>query len=461
MARRTAVLARVLCAASMVALAADARANGVFPSSGHLVLHPGDPSSAWIRMVYGVVLTRDGGASWSLLCQPALGYALPDQPTIAVTPSGSLWLGLPDGAARGSADGCGYDRVPSLEGLRVEDISQTLAGPAYAVVTMQPEPHRVYRTDDGAQTFAATAAPLPLKFQPLTLDAAPSNPDRVYVSGLTGEPPELVGAFARSNDAGASWTEVFVPGSTLATAPYIGAVDPSDELRVYVRLDGAPGRLLVTEDGGDSWEEIFQGEGFLRGFAVSQDGEKAFVGGEADGIWRAAVPDFAFQKITAKPVRCLRAGPDALYACMLPQQGYQVGRSIDDGATFVSYYEERCLDGPLACDPSTPVGARCPAVWPDIAQQVGARECGEGGAGGAAATAASASSTSGSAQSGVTGAGGSGGADGGLAPSGGCGCGVPAAGGPHRYLRVAALFGLFAVAHRLTYRRARKPPTCR
>ncbi len=413
--------------AALVALAAlvsplDAAANGVFPSSGHLLFDPSDPQTAWLRTYYGVVVTRDGGASWNLVCMQAIGYELPTAPSLALTLDGDPYLGLPDGMVRGWDGGCTYVRVESLEGQRVEDVSQTPLGPAYAVVTMDPQPHRVYRSDDGAVTWEPTPSPLPLKFLPITLDAAPSNPERLYVSGLTGPIAQLVGTFARSSDGGATFDEVLVPGSTLGTSPYIAAVDPADDLRVYVRLDSAPGQLLVTNDGGDNWDVIFTGAGFLRGFALSPDGSTAWVGGEADGVWRASAPDWQFEQVSTGAIRCLRSTEDALYACMLPSAGYAIGKSLDGGATFEPFYVESCLAGPLGCDASSTVGAECPEAWPAVAQQLSVTDCaGEGGGGGGAATASSASGATASAAS-STAAGAGGASSSGGPETGGDGC---------------------------------------
>jgi hypothetical protein len=401
---RVPIAAAILAAASLFA-PSEARANGVFPSSGHLLFDPSDPDTAWLRTDYGVVVTRDNGASWRLVCMQALDYRAQTTPAFALTPAGVPYVGLPDGLVRGDEQGCSYDRVPSLEGMRVDDVSQTLLGPAYAVITMPADPHRVYRSDDGSVTFTQTSSPLPLKFRPLTLDAAPSNPERLYVSGLTGPDADLVGTFARSSDGGASFTEVLVPGSMLGTSPYIAAVDPLDELRVWVRLDSAPGRLLVTSDGGDSWDVVFEGDGFLRGFALSSDGATAWVGGEADGVWRATAPDWIFEQISTTSVRCLRTTADALYGCMLPSAGFDVGRSDDGGATFEAFFVEKCLAGLIECPGGSTVATECPAPWSTLEVQLGAGDC-EGGGGMSSTSNATATAATDAAASGATGGGG-------------------------------------------------------
>ncbi len=48
--------------------------NGVFPSADQIVFDPADPARAVARMTYGLLTTRDGGASWRWICEGAVGY---------------------------------------------------------------------------------------------------------------------------------------------------------------------------------------------------------------------------------------------------------------------------------------------------------------------------------------------------------------------------------------------------
>jgi hypothetical protein len=46
-----------------------ARANGRMPGSTGLALHPPDARLLLLGLTDGLALTRDGGASWSWLCE--------------------------------------------------------------------------------------------------------------------------------------------------------------------------------------------------------------------------------------------------------------------------------------------------------------------------------------------------------------------------------------------------------
>ena len=63
---------------------------------------------------------------------------------------------------------------------------------------------------------------------------------------------------------------------------FIGAVNPRDPDVLFVRirsLDGAYGRVLVSQDAGATFTEIWSTNGDVAGFALSADGALLAVGG--------------------------------------------------------------------------------------------------------------------------------------------------------------------------------------
>src|SRR5690606_1595869 len=232
---------------------------------------------------------------------------------------------------------------------------------------------RLWRTEDGGKSWSEHGAPLPAGFLGRTLDYGDAT--TIYLSGVMGDPAE--GVLLRSVDDGASWTVHPIPGSDLAEEPYIGAL--GDASTVYIRLAGAPGRLLVTRDGGDSWEGIFTGQGFLRGLTVSPDQQTVLVGGEKDGIWRAQVPaagdDWTFERISDFLPLCLRWTDAGVYACghVFFNDGTGVALSKDGAQTFDSLV---CLaDITLRDCPTETSGAACVSDWFDVADQLSRAAC--------------------------------------------------------------------------------------
>lgn len=387
-----------------------AAANGKFPAADQLVVAGDDPQHVAMMSTFGVLTTRNGGADWDVICESAALYE-DYEPAIALTTAGTVLLALNEGVGVGREDGCAWSLAPGID-QPVVDVTQSAAEPGTSVVITTFAGNSGYwaSTDDGA-TFEQVSA-LPAGFAALTVDVAPSDPMRVYASGIDVNADQ--GQLARSDDGGVTWTTSPIVDSDTEFQPFIGAMDPVNADRLYVRLTG-PGRLLVTEDGGATWTEIFTSPmNKLLGLAVSPDGQTVAVGTEFDGMWRADVDDYAFAKVSEVAVRCLTWTEEGLCACVnefLVGDGFIVGRSSDGGDSFDPLVSLACIRGMLSCDPGTRVGDLCPARWPGLANQLMSETCGQTGEGGG----------------GAMGAGGAGPGGGGAGPvdeepDGGCGC---------------------------------------
>jgi hypothetical protein len=369
----------------------EARANGKFPAADQLLQNPGDPSHLVLRTTFGVVMSRNAGADWDVLCEAGVGYQ-DYEPGVAVTSEGTLLAGLFDGVSVAPGDNCGWSIT--LAG-NVQDVSVSRAEPGVSVaITTDATTTRVFESSDEGATFTQMGVDLPASFIGVTVDIAPSDPNRIYVSGLQVADGPDQGMIARSLDRGQSWELLPIPASDEQSVPYIGAMHPSDPGTLYVRLFTAPGRLLRSTDGGDTWLEATHGIrlGVIRGLALSADGETIFAGSEYDGLWRGPARTLQLEKVSSLAIRCLTQGSDGLYACVneeLYGDGFLVGRSGDDGETFDPLLSIACVRGVLECPSDSSVGLVCPGQWPQLASQLETDQCnaapagaGGGGAGG-------------------------------------------------------------------------------
>ncbi|AUX39358.1 hypothetical protein SOCE26_007470 [Sorangium cellulosum] len=461
--------AAALVAAALTALPSVAAANGVFPSADQLVFDPSDPARAVARMTYGLLTTRDGGASWAWICEGAVGYDDTGgvAPAIAAASSGRVLAALADGLAIGTEGGCAWARAAELAGQEMVDLSVVKGDPSRVVAVAGGASHRLWASLDGGATWSRAGTPLPAGFKARTVDVAPSDPRRVYVSGLASAGGTVKGALARSLDGGETWATSTVPGSTTDREPYIAGVDPRDADVVYVRTAGAAGRLLASTDGGATLEPVFETTGFVRAFAISPDGAAVAVGSDIDGVWRAPSSTRVFEKVSTVAPRCFTWTETGLYACATEfLDGFTIGRSVDGGATFEPVLQQACLRGPLECAASTPAGNLCPADWPRIALMTGHRDCtpdagapdgggsssGSGGGGGGDASGdGGATATSGPGASAGTGTGGRPGVPGGPdgpGDAGGCGCGAAGAGAGWAGALAAAVLSATAALRR-------------
>jgi hypothetical protein len=114
-----------------------AAANGRFPETNQLVVEPGNPDHVIVRATFGLLVTRDRGASWDFICEEAFGPQNTDPP-VAVLPGGVLLLALDTGISRSDERGCTF--APALGiGPGVVDISAALGDPGVAFAVTQAD----------------------------------------------------------------------------------------------------------------------------------------------------------------------------------------------------------------------------------------------------------------------------------------------------------------------------------
>jgi photosystem II stability/assembly factor-like uncharacterized protein len=386
---RRAGLAALFAGGLTALLGAPTWANGRYPAAGLVALSPTDASRLLVRSTFGFLASEDGGATWGWICEQGVGFDSEEDPMVVFV-GDTLGVGLFKGLAQSSDGGCNWAFVGGeLEGRYAIDLSVDKADPQRGVVVVSNGvgpgvfDTRVFETTDGAASWHPFGEALPDDVLGLTLDLAPSQPTRLYVSGrLKG--PGYEGVLERSDDGGATWQRFFVPGSDDKALPYLGAIDPSDPDRVYVRLDREPDdQVLVSDDGGATFSLFFQGSGSLLGFALSPDGGAVFVGGPDDGLVRIDTQTGASELRSERGLLCLTAHQGGLYACFDEVlEGMTVGHSSDDGATFAPALlrGELC---PLVCENGSTTKSECATRWGPVALVIEASSClGSGGAGG-------------------------------------------------------------------------------
>jgi photosystem II stability/assembly factor-like uncharacterized protein len=370
-----------------LAVAPAAHANGRFPAAGQIAVHPSDESRIAVRATYGILLTSAGGEPWSFLCEEAVGYGGYQDPPLAFTADGSLLAAVVDGLSVSHDGACTWQFPPGPAGSYVLDVSTERGAPERAVAVLttaadgSDSVSQLWASDDDGRTWAQAGADMPSDFLALNVDVAPSSPQRVYASGRFGA-PDYQGTLLRSDDRGETWQRFDIPSSDAERLPYLSAVDPVDPDLVYVRLDGDPiDALIVSRDGGLTWQTAFEGAAALLAFALSPDGSTVAIGGEKDGVWRAPSDTLQFEKRSDVGARCFLWTAAGLYACADEfRDQFTVGLSKDEGGTFQPLMHLNRLCGPLECPAGTPTGDECPAQWGKVKLTLQIEPCVAGGA---------------------------------------------------------------------------------
>ncbi len=357
--------------AAALHLAPDiAHANGRYPAAGLIAVDPSDPDHIVVRATYGLVTTDDGGKTWRWICEESVGFSDNEDPMVAFTQDGTLLAGVFKGLSVSTDQGCGWSYIGGeLTDRYVVDLSTEKLSPERAVAIASNGigggkfKTQVYETADNGATWTQAGTNLPEDFLGLTVDAAPSDPSRLYLSGRYGA-PDYLGVIERSDDRGETWQHLTVEGADDKSLAYLSAIDPNDPDVLYVRLDRAEAdALIVSKDGGMSWEQIFEGQGALLGFALSPDGSKVAVGGDKDGLWIAPTSTLEFTKVSPVGVKCLLWTSDTFFACADEfKDGFTAGTSKDEGKSFepLHHLKDIC---PLQCSAGTTTGDKCEARW--------------------------------------------------------------------------------------------------
>ncbi len=391
----------------------SASANGRFPRAQRLLEDASDPARLVLSATYGLVVTDDRGTTWHHVCEAAFGERDTEADALtALTSEGALLAGIYSRVSRAETSYCDFERTLGM--------SNREAVPDFALVPSQPGQivavlssllsdgsleNQLYRSEDDGRTWDPVGASLPESVSlVLTIDVAPSDETRVYLSGLG---PDDEGVLLRSDDGGQSFESFEIPTDPASgEQPYIAAVAPDNPDALYVRTDvwafdpvegvaNANDALLYSDDGGASFSELMRAGAKLFGFSLSPDasevligygdplelGRGRFVDPEALGILRAAAGSSDFVKSYAGSVGCLTWTEQGLYVCTHEVDteltlGFSASANFDLEAppSFEPLLVLANVLGPIECQACS-TGAVCQSFWSSTCKGWGRTDC--------------------------------------------------------------------------------------
>ncbi|HMI86620.1 MAG TPA: sialidase family protein, partial [Polyangiaceae bacterium] len=386
-------------AAAVTFFASTTFANGRFPAADQLLIDPSDPTHIVVRTTFGFVESRDAGKTWLWTCEDIIGRIANSDPPFTVTGDGTVVVAVPfEGVSISHDHGCSWTRAPApLAGQLAVDVTLEPTDPAGVLVltsTNDTSPdagpaappeflNLVVETKDHGVSWAQLGAPLARDFIASTIEIAGSDPNRIYASGVFGEP--LKPAIERSEDGGKTWTRTMVPSGGELGNVYISAVDAGNPNRLFVRVlapaDAASGAtpttLLESTDKGSTWREVAKTDDAMLGFALAPDGAKLAYGSIGHGIFVGPSDGSApLVKVSEVQNRCLTWSSAGLYACgtdlgrgapatapfTQPADTFAVGLSHDMGTSYDTLYRlfQTC---PTTCPDDSRYNRTCRTTW--------------------------------------------------------------------------------------------------
>lgn len=382
-----------LVLAALAALAAaprPAEANGRFPRSVKITFRPGSTTDLLFGLTFGMVVSRDDGATWRWTCESAIGFDGEFDPDFEYSPTGAIFANTFDGL-RLTRDGCRWTSPPPPLGTTF--VSAVAIGAVDGSIwagTSDLGGSAIYKSADDGLTFQPTG--------PLGRDGdwwesiavAPSDPSRVYVTGFRvdgGNPRQRL--LFRSMNGGASWEELpttaFV-GSNISDLQ-LAALSPVDPDVMFVRMTLVGPTLQEaiyrTDDAdaplpaGPTWTKVLDLQDNIPGVVVRGNGE-VWAATPFRGLHRSTDGGRTFTQVPGVQLeaRCLAERPDGtMFLCTnnLPPDGASVHVSTTGAAgTWTPKLRFADITGPVRCDAGTSQHDDCEVIlWCGLRENLG------------------------------------------------------------------------------------------
>lgn len=334
----------------------------------------GSPLAVVVRGA-GVLLRSDD--EWSLLCTDALELLSQVEIGLRRDSDDHFLLNTFAGVLHGTPDACTWKPLdPLLSDRNVISLTADPDDPntLYALTGQGNEEDAAYVSHDEGSTWELLFDVADnVGYREMFI--APSDGDRWYLSGirLDFEMMKFWPIFETSVDRGRSVQRRDIDDSwdgfrILAVHPK----NPDQALAAYIEeepihtntgLTGGIERILLTTDGGDSWDRVAQVGEFIA-ITQSPDGEQVWISDHGGGLLYSSNGGREFETINSEfGSTCLEYHEGRLWGCgNLISDGFNIGVSDDNGATFEEFLDFDSVGGSLECD-ELDVQTACEESW--------------------------------------------------------------------------------------------------
>jgi hypothetical protein len=367
-----------VCVSLLAGSAGFAEANGRSPASVSVHLRTGSTTDLAVWTTWGLLISREGGG-FRWMCENSLKVGGAFDPDIVFRADGSLVVTSFEGLLV-NRDGCGFD----ASGLGLKFVTSVTEGPDGALYAgvVEREDSKIYKSTDGGKTFPTSAEPGRLNDWWESIEVAPSNPQRVYLSGYRVEGQVKTHLIFRSDDGGGSFAPLSNPQpvASLSSDLEIAAISPTNADLIYVRVTYAKGdtvgdRFFRSEDAGQMWTEVLYVPDSVPGFVARKNGE-VLAASVMSGTWRSAngAPASFVKQATSLQTQCMTERSDGtLFACAqnFAPDNMSIGSSTD-GTSWTKVFRFSETIGPVDCAVDSLQCSVCQlTVWCGLREQFG------------------------------------------------------------------------------------------
>ena len=414
----------VLAVWSVAALAGIAGANGRPAGTSTINFQQGNAQHIAAGTTFGLLRSDDGGATWKWMCEKAIGYAGTFDPVYGYSPTGAIFATTFDSLTvlrpPPAGDGCTFAATPA----GTTYVSDDKIGPDGAVyyTASDPADAKIYRSNDDGMTFPVSGSPGLNSDWWDSLMVAPSNPQRLYLTGyrfkkVCSNNPAMTCMVAadcgggsgvscdsqkvqllfRSDNGGSTYTPLPLTGLTLTNQSTIDVVGIDkalpDTVYIHVNLDVSHPDNSVSGDSlyksttaGTSWTKILStSDPFGLAFLARSNGD-LIAATQTTGSQKSTDGGASWTPLASPPhIGCLVESPDHLvWACThnydspgIPGDGYGIMKT-NDYATWTGVLRYQDIAGVVDCPSTTVQAQQCvnsyqgkPSVWCCLKDQLG------------------------------------------------------------------------------------------
>jgi photosystem II stability/assembly factor-like uncharacterized protein len=391
---RLALACLVLAAAT--ATTGRASANGRPAATSSITFRQGNDNDIVAGLTFGLVISHDGGKTWAWMCEDAIGYKGVYDPRYSFSTSSALFASTFVGL-KVMRDGCTFQATPAGSTF----VSTNVFGPDhvfyYAASQAADPPHgivadfNIYKsTDDGAMMVKTTGQPgVPVSWWQ-SLEVAPNNPQRIYLSGYafrrvpTGSVKDHL--LFRTDNGGVTWQQLPVTDLTLAPNSVIDIVGISktnpDLVYARVELDDnvLSDSIYRSTDKGATWTKIRTKGQAIGAFLVRDNGD-LILGTQSVGAEISRDGGDNWTPLVDPPhMNCLvENAAHEIWACT-QNFGYATVPSDDAGimkttdlVNWAKVMRYQDLSEAVTCASGTPQHDACASAWCVVCMQLGCK----------------------------------------------------------------------------------------